>query len=65
MTFAEKIKKLRTSLGLTQVKLAKLIQSSQGCIATWETGKAICQPSTLDLLEKLCTKKGIKINWRK
>lgn len=65
MTFAEKIFKLRTTLGVTQSKLAKLIKSSQGAIASWETGSSVCRPAMLDVLEKFCSKKGIKINWRK
>lgn len=65
MTFAEKIKKLRKILGVTQVKLASLIKSSQGSIACWETGAAECRPDKLDVLEKLCVKRGIRINWRK
>ncbi len=65
MTFAEKIRKLRTKLGLTQAQLAKLIKSSQGSIACWETGAAECRSYKLEVLEKLCAKKGIKINWRK
>ncbi len=65
MEFSEKIKKLRKTLGITQTKLASLIKSSQGCIASWETGASKCRSHILDLLEKLCAKKGIRINWRK
>lgn len=65
MTFAEKIKKLRKALGITQTKLAALIKSSQGTVACWETGASTCRPEKLDVLEKLCAKKGVKINWRK
>lgn len=65
MTFAEKIKKLRKTLGLTQVKLAALLKCTQSAIACWETGITGCQPKTLERIEKLCSKKGIRINWRK
>lgn len=65
MTFAEKIKKLRKTLNVTQAKFASMIKSSQGTIACWEKGVAICRSEKLDILEKLCSKKGIRINWRK
>lgn len=65
MTFAEKVKKLRKLLDVTQTKLASLLKSSQAAVACWETGITKCKPETLVAIEKLCIKKCIKINWRK
>lgn len=65
MTFSDKVKKLRKTLGVTQMRLAAMLKTSQSAIACWETGASGCRPSALDVLEKFCNKKGIKINWRK
>ncbi len=65
MTFAEKIFKLRKHLAITQAQLAFILKTSQSAIACWETGVTGCRAHMLDALEKLCTKKGIRINWRK
>lgn len=65
MTFAEKIKKLRQKLGVTQSKLASMLKTSQSVIACWETGITECRPKKLDVIEAFCRKKGIRINWRK
>jgi transcriptional regulator with XRE-family HTH domain len=64
-TFAEKIRKLRKRLGITQTQLAKLLKTSQSAIACWETGITACRVSKLPVIEKLCSKKGIRINWRR
>lgn len=39
MTFGEKLKKLRTEKGMTQLELAKKINVSQASIYYWEAGK--------------------------
>ena len=66
MTFAEKVKRLRKLLGdISQAALSKLSGIPQSNIACWETGISECREKSLLKLEKLCAKKGIKINWRK
>lgn len=65
MLFEDKVKKLRAKLDLTQTQLAKLLKVSQGTIAVWERGVTLCRPEILLKLEKLCAKKGVKINWRR
>ncbi len=65
MLFSEKIKKLRKLLSVTQKELAKLLKTTQGTIACWETSVNNAQERNLLKLEKLCSKKAIKINWRK
>ena len=37
--FPEKLKELRKKNGMTQEKLAKMIEVSSGTVAMWETGK--------------------------
>lgn len=37
--FSEKLKELRKKNGITQEKLAKMIEVSSGTVAMWETGK--------------------------
>ncbi|MCL2212391.1 MAG: helix-turn-helix domain-containing protein [Oscillospiraceae bacterium] len=39
MTFAEKLKEMRTDKGVTQVGLAADLGISKGTVAMWETGK--------------------------
>lgn len=45
--FAENLKNLRKSKGLTQVQFAQIFQISSGTIAMWETGKRIPDTETL------------------
>lgn len=47
--FAENLKKLRKSKGLTQVQFAKIFNISSGTIAMWETNKRI--PDTAMLIK--------------
>lgn len=49
--FAENLKQLRASKGLSQKDLAELLGVDQRTISAWET--KICEPS-LELLAKLC-----------
>lgn len=65
MLFSDKIKKLRKTLNVTQQGLAKLLKTTQGTIACWETSVNCAREENLLKLEKLCSKKAIKINWRK
>lgn len=45
--FAENLKNLRKSKGLTQVQFAQIFQISSGTIAMWETGKRTPDTETL------------------
>ncbi len=45
--FAENLKKLRKSKGLTQIQFAELFSISSGTIAMWETNKRIPDTSML------------------
>jgi transcriptional regulator with XRE-family HTH domain len=65
MTFAEKLKKLRKLLDITQHELSKLVKIPQSSISCWETGVTEAREPARLKLEKLSVKKGIKINWRK
>ncbi len=65
MTFAEKIKKLRKLLDITQLQLSVMLKTSQSAIACWETGVTGARTAMLERIIKLCVKKGVKINWRK
>ncbi len=49
--FAENLKNLRESLGMTQTDLAELIDVNQQTVSAWE--KKVCEPS-LEALAKLC-----------
>ena len=49
--FAENLKNLRSSAGMTQKQLAHLMEVDQRTISAWE--KSICEPS-FELLAKLC-----------
>ena len=51
INFAENLKNLRISAGMTQKQLACLMEVDQRTISAWE--KSICQPS-FELLAKLC-----------
>lgn len=47
------IKKLRTQLGLSQVKFAKLLGTTQMTISSWENGKC---PDYINKLAELALK---------
>ncbi len=49
--FAENLKALRESVGLTQAGLAKLLDVNQRTVSAWE--KKVCEPD-LKSLAKLC-----------
>ncbi|MDE6275204.1 MAG: helix-turn-helix domain-containing protein [Clostridia bacterium] len=49
--FAENLKSLRISSGMTQKQLADLLEVDQRTISAWE--KKVCEPS-FELLAKLC-----------
>ena len=50
--FAENLKNLRKSKGLTQVQFAQIFQISSGTIAMWETGKRMPDTETLKRIAK-------------
>ena len=50
MTLGERIKELRKRDGLTQVKLAERINSTQNCIVKYEKGQSDPSTETLRLL---------------
>lgn len=49
--FAENLKILRCSYGMTQKQLAALLEVDQRTVSAWE--KQVCEPS-FELLAKLC-----------
>lgn len=49
--FAENLKNLRKSMGLSQKKLAEIMLVDQRTVSAWENG--ICEPS-FAVLAKLC-----------
>jgi transcriptional regulator with XRE-family HTH domain len=49
--FAENLKNLRKSMGLTQKQLAELMLVDQRTVSAWENG--VCEPS-FAVLAKLC-----------
>ena len=49
--FAENLKNLRISAGMTQKQLAHLMEVDQRTISAWE--KNVCEPS-FEMLVKLC-----------
>ena len=51
MHFAENLKNLRISAGMTQKQLAYLMEVDQRTISAWE--KNVCEPS-FEMLAKLC-----------
>lgn len=52
MTYADRIKELRTGAGLSQMQLAKQIGVSQSAVAKWELQKTEPTASALILLAK-------------
>lgn len=58
--FAEKLKKLRTAKGLTQVQFSKEFNISSGTIAMWETGKRM--PDT-DMLKRIANYFDVSIDY--
>ena len=63
MTYADKIRKLRKELGLTQLKLGKLVGVSQVSVSFWESEFQCPNAARLEKLNKLAKKHGIKINF--
>ncbi len=51
ITFADRIKEMRTDLGISQYKMAELLGVSQPTIAKWEAG--IIEPN-LKTIKKIC-----------
>lgn len=54
------IKKLRTKLGLSQVKFAELLGTTQVTVSAWENGKC---PEYIDKLAELFLIKGHENTW--
>lgn len=50
--FDERIKELRTSLGLSQVQFGRKLFITKQCVCNWENGNIM--PS-VDMLTKICT----------
>ena len=53
MNIGERIKKLRTEMGISQEKLAEYLNVSRSAIAKWETNGGIPEISNLILLTKV------------
>lgn len=58
--FAEKLKKLRTDKGLTQVRFSQEFNISSGTIAMWETGKRM--PDT-EMLKRIANYFDVSIDY--
>lgn len=65
MLFADKIKKLRKRLNVSQTTLAKMLNVSQSSVACWETGVNECAPEIRLRLKSLCAQHRVRIGWRK
>jgi transcriptional regulator with XRE-family HTH domain len=61
--FAEKIKKLRKTLGWSQLKLATVLKTSQAGVSHWEKGFHVAHPDKLELLKRLCKKYKMRISF--
>jgi transcriptional regulator with XRE-family HTH domain len=57
MTFAEKLRELRTGKGLSQKELADSAEVTQAAVAHWEAGKKI---PAFDSVLALCAALGVK-----
>src|SRR5258708_7753975 len=57
MTFAEKLRELRTGKGLSQKELADTAGVTQAAVAHWESGKKI---PAFDSVQALCAALGVR-----
>jgi transcriptional regulator with XRE-family HTH domain len=62
MKFGEKIKSIRTNMGLTQEKFSRKIGVSQQTLSDWERGRSLPSFATLSLLS---VKLEVNINFFK
>ncbi len=60
MEFSEKIKDVRSQLGVSQEKLAKLLDVSFSTVNRWEQGKAMPNYRTVQKLIAVCKERNIR-----
>ncbi|RLI78372.1 XRE family transcriptional regulator [Archaeoglobales archaeon] len=60
MNFSQRLKELRTSLGISQRELARAIKLSSGMISMYEAGKKI---PTIDVLNRLADFFGVSADY--
>lgn len=59
MDFAEKVKKARRQLGISQETLSKEIGVSFGTVNRWESGKCFPSYKAQKSFEEFCTKRNV------
>lgn len=60
MDFADRVKLVRKQLGISQEKLAVLLEVSFATVNRWEQGKAMPNYRTVQKLIVLCKERGIQ-----
>lgn len=60
MGFADRVKFIRKQLGISQEKLAVLLEVSFATVNRWEQGKAMPNYRTVQKLIALCKERGIQ-----
>lgn len=60
MDFADRVKLVRKQLGISQEKLAVLLEVSFATVNRWEQGKAMPNYRTVQRLIALCKERGIQ-----
>lgn len=60
MDFADRVKLVRKQLGISQEKLAVLLEVSFATVNRWEQGKAMPNYRTVQKLIALCKERGIQ-----
>lgn len=61
MTFADKVKYVRKKLGISQEKLATLLEVSFATVNRWEKGRAMPTYATQEKFRLLCKQNNITI----
>ena len=60
MIFQQRLKEIRIERGFTQVELAKLVQTTNDSVYSWEKGRS--QPS-IDMIVKLCVALSVSADY--
>lgn len=56
----KRLKELRSRIHLSQVKMAEKLNVSQGCYASWETGR---NEPDVSSLRNICRVGGVSLDW--
>jgi transcriptional regulator with XRE-family HTH domain len=62
MEFSEKVKTVRKIMGLSQEKLAQLLNVSFSTVNRWEQGKSLPSYTATQKFEELCKERCIKFD---